>query len=72
MRYCPVRWDFSVRYLDRDLPADVYNRFKTLVFATELEDLQRKWEAAADWGTALLGDVTDSPIQRGTPSGDHL
>jgi len=20
MRYCPVRWDFGVRYLDRDLP----------------------------------------------------
>jgi hypothetical protein len=57
MRYCPVRWDFGMRYLDRDLPPAVYDRVRGLAFAKDLEDLKVKLSTATAWGTALLRDL---------------
>ena len=57
MRYCPARWDFGVRYLDRDLPADVYAQVQELALVTDLEDLERKRVQAATWATALLEEL---------------
>jgi len=54
MRYCPVRWDFGVRYLDRDLPPAVYNQVRELAFVQDLDDLEKKLATATAWGTALL------------------
>ncbi len=54
MRYCPARWDFGVRYLDRDLPPAVYAQVRDLAFAGDLGDLEGKWKRATAWGTALL------------------
>ena len=42
MRYCPARWDFGVRYLDRDLPPAVYDQVRDLAFVRDLEDLEDK------------------------------
>ena len=57
MRYCPARWDFGVRYLDRDLPADVYDQVRDLALVSDLSDLERKLAAATAWGTALLSEL---------------
>lgn len=57
MRYCPARWDFGVRYLDCDLPADVYAQVQQLALVTDLRDLERKHAQATVWATALLGDL---------------
>jgi hypothetical protein len=57
MRYCPARWDFGVRYLDRDLPADVYAQVQELALVTNLDDLERKRAQAATWATALLEEL---------------
>ena len=57
MRYCPDRWDFGLRYLDRDLPPTVYARFRELTFVRDLQDLDGKLMAAVSWGTELLRDV---------------
>ena len=57
MRYCPLRWDFGVRYIDRDLPADIYNRFCDLAVVVDLEDLDRKLAHATAWGGSLLGEL---------------
>ena len=54
MRYCPVRWDFGVRYLDRDLSPVVYSQFRDLAFIQDLGDLETKLARATAWGTALL------------------
>ena len=54
MRDCPMRWDFGMRYLDRDLAPEAYARFKGLVFIHDLEDLKRKHAEAEAWATALL------------------
>jgi hypothetical protein len=63
MRYCPIRWDFGLRYLDRDLPADVYERFRSLLFTRNLDELEQNLESATEWGSALLaGFQVDAPL----------
>ena len=57
MRYCPVRWDFGVRYLDRDLPPAVYSQVRDLAFIEDLGDLEIKLARATAWGTALLREL---------------
>lgn len=57
MRYCPVRWDFGVRYLDRDLPPAVYDQVCDLALVQDLGDLQGKWARATAWGTELLREL---------------
>ncbi|HEY9724228.1 MAG TPA: hypothetical protein V6D47_19665, partial [Oscillatoriaceae cyanobacterium] len=54
MRDCPLRWDFGMRYLDRDLAPEDYARLRELVFVRDFEDLQRKHAEAAAWGLSLL------------------
>lgn len=62
MRYCPARWDFGVRYLDRDLPPAVYDQLRDLVFVRDLEDLEAKLARARAWGDALMREL-DSVAQ---------
>jgi hypothetical protein len=57
MRYCPVRWDFGVRYLDRDLPPAVYAQVRDLALVKDLDDLNVKLATATAWGTALLREL---------------
>lgn len=57
MRYCPVRWDFGVRYLDRDLPPSVYEQIRDLASASNLEELETKLARATSWGAELLREL---------------
>jgi hypothetical protein len=57
MRHCPVRWDFGVRYLDRDLPPAVYAQVRDLALVKDLDDLKVKLATATAWGTALLREL---------------
>jgi hypothetical protein len=57
MRYCPARWDFGVRYLDRDLPPAVYGPVQDLAFVRDLGDLEAKLAKATAWGAALLQEL---------------
>lgn len=57
MRYCPVRWDFGVRYVDRDLPPAVYDQFRDLAFSRDLGDLEAKLARATAWGAELLHEL---------------
>jgi hypothetical protein len=65
MRYCPVRWDFGMRYLDRDLPPAVYDQLQDLVFVRDLEDLEAKLARAIAWGAALLVEM--GPVAQDRP-----
>jgi hypothetical protein len=42
MRHCPDRYDFGVRYLDRDLPDALRREIADLVMPVSLEDLEAK------------------------------
>ena len=65
MRYCPPRWDFGMRYLDRDLPAPVYDELRHLMFVGESDDLAEHLSKATAWAERLLreleGTIESSP-----------
>jgi predicted nucleotidyltransferase len=69
--HCPQRRVFGVRYLARDVPADVCQRFEALSFVRDLQDLEAKHAQAQAWfwqclhrleaegpGAARTGDAT--------------
>jgi hypothetical protein len=47
--HCPQRRVFGLRYLARDLPADVCARIQALAFVSDLDDLAGKHEQARLW-----------------------
>jgi hypothetical protein len=68
MRYCPARWDFGMRYLERDLPAAVYARFCKLLFIPDLADLEHRFGEGREWGVALIAELAPSFEQSVEPN----
>jgi hypothetical protein len=60
MRHCPVRWDFGMRYLERDLPSEVYARFCKLLFVRDPADLEVRFAEGRGWGDELLAELSSS------------
>jgi hypothetical protein len=60
MRHSPARWDFGMRYMDRDLPPATYQKFCDLMFVRDLMDLEAKRVAAGAWGAELLRELEPS------------
>jgi hypothetical protein len=54
MRYCPARWDFGMRYLERDLPGPVYDELREIMFVGESAVLAEHLAKAVAWGEKLL------------------
>ncbi len=57
MRYCPLRWDFGMRYLDRDLPRPVFRELQDIMFVKDPNDLSAHLEKANGWGVRLLHEL---------------
>ena len=55
IRHCPQLRNFGLRYLDRDLPADVVARIQPLMFVSDLADLERKHALAQAWFWETVG-----------------
>jgi len=60
MRHSSVRWDFGLRYLDRDVPPVVYDELRKLMFVQNLDDLETKLATATRWGAELLRELGES------------
>lgn len=54
IRYCPARWDFGMRYLQRDLPRPVYDELRDIMFVGDAVDLADHHAKAVAWGERLL------------------
>ena len=66
MRYCPARWDFGMRYLDRDLPGPVYDELRGIMFVGEADDLAKHLSKATAWAERLLRELeTESSARAG-------
>jgi hypothetical protein len=63
MRYCPARWDFGMRYLQRDLPGPVYDELQDIIFVKESVDLVEHLAKAVEWGERLLRELTEDRVQ---------
>ena len=57
MRYCAVRWDFGMRYLDCDLPPAVYDRGARLGLHSGPWGFEAKLATATAWGAELLREL---------------
>lgn len=55
--YCPQRRGFGVRYLARDLPADVCQRIEDLSFIRNMADLETKHVKAQQWFWRTVQDI---------------
>ena len=44
MRHSPVRWDFGMRYLDRDLPPSVYDQVRDWRSFTISKTSRQSWQ----------------------------
>jgi len=47
--HCPDRFDYGLRYLQIDLPGDVYKRLEPLAFVARPEELRAKHAAVGQW-----------------------
>ena len=57
MRHCPARWDFGMRYLERDLPGPVYDELRRLMFVGAPGDLGERASEANAWAERLLEEL---------------
>ena len=57
MRHCPSRWDFGMRYLDRDLPGPVYAELRGILFVADSDDLAEHLSKATAWAERLLREL---------------
>lgn len=57
MRHCPDRYDFGMRYLQRDLPPEAYRQVEQLFYCGDLAHLERNQEAAEALFRATLGEL---------------
>lgn len=57
MRHCPPRWDFGMRYLDRDLPGPVYDELRGMMFVEDFDNLAENLAKATAWGEQLLREL---------------
>lgn len=66
--HCPARHDFGMRYLERDLPADLYERLLGLAFVPDTNSLPRKCDEVLAWFRETLdGCPQGDSGEAGTP-----
>ncbi len=68
MRYCPERWDFGMRYLQRDLPGPVYQKLQDIMFVKDFFDLDVSHTKAVKWGEKLLREFPQKPVIECSPN----
>lgn len=60
--HCPERWDYAMRYLDRDLPPEVHAQLRTLAFVSSCADIERNYPIAMDLIGAALKQLRPDDI----------
>jgi len=62
IRHCPARFDFGLRYLDRDLPADLATTVRNLWFVSRPGEIEAKQREAEALFERVLGELEASGI----------
>lgn len=68
IKYCPHRWDFGMRYLEKDLPDSDYNKLCGIMFVGAPDELAEYLSEAMSWAEQLLRElenVTDASPKTG-------
>lgn len=68
MRYCPDRFDFGFRYLDRDLPEEVRRAIESLLLPRSIEEIEVLRDRAEVLFNRLLADMQgEAPVPHPAP-----
>ena len=62
-RYKPVHNSFGTRYLQRDLPPDVYQRLLRLKLVCDADDLADKIAEAIEWARQELAELDTDALE---------
>ncbi len=62
IRHCPSRFDFGLRYVDRDMPADVATTIRTLWFVSRPGEIEFKQREAVALFDRVLSAIDESGI----------
>jgi len=62
IRHCPERFDFGLRYADRDLPPEVAAQVRALWFVSSAKEIASKREQAEALFKATLAEIDTSGI----------
>jgi len=57
LKYRPAKYDFGIRYGDREYPKAVAERVGRLLYAGGIEDLRPRFEEASAWARELMGEL---------------
>jgi hypothetical protein len=64
IRHCPERFSFGLRYLHRDLAADVAAHLQDLAYVRNLDDLRAKAPQARKWLGEALAEAREQHARR--------
>ena len=54
IKFSPLHYDFRMHYVDRELPPDIRERLRRLLYVRDPQDLERKYKEATDWCKEVL------------------
>jgi len=54
LKYRPAKYDFGIRYGERDYPPDVAEKVRKLMYAGSMEDMKPMFQEASEWARELL------------------
>jgi len=63
IRHKPVHYDFKMRYIHYELPAQVIEKLKHLSFVRNMSDLRDKNHEAIRWFYQAIADIGDKEMQ---------
>lgn len=57
LKYRPAKFDFGIRYGDRDYPEEVADKAANLMYAASIEELEPLFREASEWVRQLLEEL---------------
>ena len=62
--YSPLHYDFKMRYIHYELPADIVKQLERLYFVKDMEDLQKKYDEVVEWFPKMMSEIDNKKIER--------
>jgi hypothetical protein len=63
LKYRPAKYDFGIRYGDRDYPPLVAERVCRLFYPGSIHDLKTGFEEASAWAEELIADLKTAMVK---------
>ena len=64
IRYSPLHYDFKMRFIHDELPAEVVKKLERLYFIKDTGDLQKKYDEAVEWFPKIVSEIDMKKIER--------